>query len=442
MRAQHVFLIVIGFVVSGCASVESRWQATRQQNTVGAYRAFIRECPKSEYASSARERIEELRFDEVWQSGATQALEAYLQEYTHGEHASLVRERLEFEQAQNSGTAQSLQKYLRQYPGGRYAVQASDELEELDWTQAKRDDTVRSYDTYLKNHAAGKYVKEARQAREESLWNAAKSQQSIDLFRTYLSDYPDGTHRADAIPQLAELYWNRAEKQKSIVAYRSYIEILPNGPHAAGARDAVEWAQAETKGTREAFEVYLSSHPDGRFTGRARRNIQLLERAIVEDPETIKKIEAGLLFFPAFMKAWWRRQGTSPQLSSTHPLIARVSPTSNGNKLLDLGPTGSFYGNASANLTLETASVVGSTSDLFYSAVSPDNWRIGYGSVQFDGYIVRGSDRAAFSGEITYPAYDKFVLPKGLKCTLNGDSYQFVEGSWRYGLPTPIFADK
>ena len=46
-------------LISGCASVESRWDATQRQNSISAYQAFLDEYPNSQFASSARAKIAE-----------------------------------------------------------------------------------------------------------------------------------------------------------------------------------------------------------------------------------------------------------------------------------------------------------------------------------------------------------------------------------------------
>ncbi len=432
MSIRVLGLIGIGLLLSGCATTGSRWHAAQQQDTVAAYKAFLLKSPDSKYAAAARGRIEQLKFEQATQACTVQALQGYLREYSQGDHAAQAKER----------------------------------IEDLDWAQAKRANTVQSYDLYLKDYATGKYAVEAKRLREESLWNAGRAQQNVTLLRTYLREYPQGAYQSAATSQLAELYWRQAEATQSIPVYRNYLQLLPDGPHAAGAREVIECAEAEEIGTKAALESYLAKWPQGRFSERTKRNLRAIQKETVGDPGTIKKIEAGILFFPAAIKAWWSHQGMVPSLSTHQPLLVKVSSSAKGDRSIDFKDLGVFHGSVSADVKLQSGSagiqmegeqsVSGldtaprgrptyytkpSPTDLFYTQVSPEDFTIAEGFVRFDGYLTVGNDRMAFSGEITCPTYSQFAPPEGLKCTLNGDSYEYAQGSWRYGLLAPLSSE-
>jgi len=134
-------ILLIFFVSGGCASVESRWQAAQKQDTVAAYEAFLRKCPETPYASTARERLANLRLEEAQKAGTVQALEVYLREYPDRSQAAPLREQvkqLKFEQAKRSGSITEMELFIAQYPGDPLSQQLEQERSRLRGAAATR----------------------------------------------------------------------------------------------------------------------------------------------------------------------------------------------------------------------------------------------------------------------------------------------------------------
>ncbi len=64
MRAATKLNVItmIVLLLAGCATMETRWQEVVSKNTIQDYQAFLREYPDSQYAISAKEKIELLRW--------------------------------------------------------------------------------------------------------------------------------------------------------------------------------------------------------------------------------------------------------------------------------------------------------------------------------------------------------------------------------------------
>jgi hypothetical protein len=119
--ALHVPVAMLIFMMPGCASVESSYRQTREADTIAAWRAFLREHPRSEYASPARARLAEL-----------EELERVKAE---------VQERGAWNAAQEGRTVESYWAYLKEYPAGPRHQEA---LRALDAAiKRKIDDVVR-----------------------------------------------------------------------------------------------------------------------------------------------------------------------------------------------------------------------------------------------------------------------------------------------------------
>jgi hypothetical protein len=64
MRAAAKLNVITMIVVllAGCTTMDTRWQEVVSKNTIQDYRAFLRQYPDSQYAISAKEKIELLRW--------------------------------------------------------------------------------------------------------------------------------------------------------------------------------------------------------------------------------------------------------------------------------------------------------------------------------------------------------------------------------------------
>lgn len=123
VRDFCLFAALIGLMLSGCVSVESRWQEVQQQNTVSAYKAFVQEFPETEYTPTARERIEELKFEQAKRAGTEEALQEYQREYPSGHHFEEARQLADdccYARAAEENVLSMYEEYLRKYPYGRH----------------------------------------------------------------------------------------------------------------------------------------------------------------------------------------------------------------------------------------------------------------------------------------------------------------------------------
>lgn len=147
MSIRSLAVLLVGApLLSGCVSAESRWQTAQKHDTIAAYEAFLQKVPKAKYAPSARERIEELIYEEVGQTGTVQSLEGYLREYPNGKYALAVRERvkqLRFQQAKSEGRVALFEQFIAMYPSDPMSRQLEEELPRMRQIAREREERLR-----------------------------------------------------------------------------------------------------------------------------------------------------------------------------------------------------------------------------------------------------------------------------------------------------------
>ena len=107
------------------------WRYAKWQDDRKCYEQFIRAYPRSDRLPEARERLEDLQWQEVMRDTAIAPLQRFLAQYPDGEHSPEGRRLLEFqlwESAKTDSTGALLFDYLQRYPDGEHAKEAQGRL--------------------------------------------------------------------------------------------------------------------------------------------------------------------------------------------------------------------------------------------------------------------------------------------------------------------------
>jgi hypothetical protein len=144
--------------LSGCATVESRWQEAQQQNNVGAYERFIRDYTGSSYVPMAKDHIDQLSFEQARTVGTEQAYERYLKDFPNGrftEEANKATPHLAFEKASRANTIQAYEDFGAKHPNHELATTAGEKARTLRFEVAKTSESVSTIEDFLKRYPQG-----------------------------------------------------------------------------------------------------------------------------------------------------------------------------------------------------------------------------------------------------------------------------------------------
>ncbi len=138
---------------------------------------------------------------------------------------------------------------------------------------------------------------------EDLYWAEIKGRDTRSAYELYLAEYPSGRYGAEAknqidrfkqedLKRLREIErskWRDAQRSNSKDLYDAYLESYPNGEFAKEARSAIstlqvmeeqtKWNEVQILNRKMAFQSYLSEYPNGKYVQTARQKIREYEDA-------------------------------------------------------------------------------------------------------------------------------------------------------------------
>lgn len=271
MAGRVIWLIVIGLLFSGCASVESRWKAAQKQDSVAAYEAFIQKFPKSEYVASAHKRVEEIEFERASNVGTEMALEAYLKAYPKGScsrMAMTLMEQLAFKAARTAGSETTWESFLSRFPKSESSPEAITELRRLRYENAKRTGTTPAYEEFLDRYREGPDAQEVKTLLEQVLFKNAVFTDSEKAYNDFLTQFPNSDWVAQVESKLRSLRYEAAKQTRTVAAYEQFFSRYPEGADSEELRNDLptirieerDWSQVMLANSASAYLDYYRSH--------------------------------------------------------------------------------------------------------------------------------------------------------------------------------------
>jgi TonB family protein len=184
------------------------WRAIKESRQASDFDAYLKKYPKSEFASLARERLEQLEWEAIKANGKAADFEAFLQKHPEGKFVETARERLEqleWEAVKTSDKTADIEAYLKKYPKSEFAPLARERSEQLEWEAAKGSSKADDVAAFLQKHPEGKFAETAREHLEQLEWEAIKASDKTGDLEAYLKKYPAGKFAAAARERLNRL---------------------------------------------------------------------------------------------------------------------------------------------------------------------------------------------------------------------------------------------
>jgi hypothetical protein len=113
-------------------------------------------------------------------------------------------------------------------------------------------------------------------------------QNYLDNFKTAPQAHRDSIEAHLQAIQQADANWTNAVVSKSKAELENYIKLYPNSIHRIEALhiiDSLDWAQASTLNTPEAYQNYLATHADGTYATEAQQLFDKLNATVVSDDD-------------------------------------------------------------------------------------------------------------------------------------------------------------
>ena len=112
---------------------------------------------------------------------------------------------------------------------------------------------------------------------EQEAYESVIASSDTALYGQYLRDYPDGKHAEEVKAKLATLVaeikdWNDACVNNTRSSFATFLTNHPGSPYEQACKDKIDsldYQDALAAGTVDALQMYISSHPDGKYLDEA-----------------------------------------------------------------------------------------------------------------------------------------------------------------------------
>jgi hypothetical protein len=136
---------------------------------------------------------------------------------------------------------------------------------------------------------------------EEIYWQVISKRDNKSGYELYLAEYPKGKYTAQANNKIKQFIqadlqqqkeiekskWREARNQNTRDSYNSYLKTYPNGEFAEDAHSGIKaldrqeeqnkWFESNNVNSKEAYQSYLTLYPNGEFESNAKSKIKEIE---------------------------------------------------------------------------------------------------------------------------------------------------------------------
>ena len=189
------FVFLFALFVSGCVTMESRWEETKSVNTIQAYRKFLNHYPRNTHAREAWDRISELHWQEAIQTNTISAYREFLRDpetnlYLYADEAkkqiARIEEQAAYKKAIRSDSIKALKKFLTDYPDSSKSIEITSRISDLE-TQAEEElhqlavnsGSYQILQRYLQQFPNGRYYNQIKQKLDSFSWTVLSSAQVL-----------------------------------------------------------------------------------------------------------------------------------------------------------------------------------------------------------------------------------------------------------------------
>lgn len=241
---------------------EDAWNTCRQEDTVDAYRLFVRRYPKSRFHALAAAQLSRLEAEEMWGEirgkGLPYQYTEFVRKYPTSPHAQEAiafiketekKEKERWNRCRKMDTLSAYLDYLITYPSGQYVLPAQERIDELQQVPAPVEPPPA---TPAKQPAV----------EEEDLWRKIRNSRTADDFQQYLQLFPSGRYADDANRKIKIIdkgtsevrreleekkAWEAVRNKKLIREFQAFPKAYPNSQHRAEAERKTEEIRAKRK---------------------------------------------------------------------------------------------------------------------------------------------------------------------------------------------------
>ena len=269
--------VALSLCLIGCATIQGDWRKAQEQDTINAYKRFLKEHPSTEFSDIAEQRIEEGDWRKAQEQDTIAAYSRFLKEHPNTEFSDTAKQRLgerwqllaesDWEKAKTTNTMKSYQQFVAKHSSSsrpatrRLLDDAVDAIMTLDWESAKKTNLIKNYQQFLEMYPNRRYsvlanaaITQIEMQKEKEVYQAVVKSRSRTKLQAFLKMYPGSDYKEAVEKRLAEF----STKTIIIPLIVPYNAFRLKGP--------VSGAEAERKG-KELLKGLSSTSFISRNTG-------------------------------------------------------------------------------------------------------------------------------------------------------------------------------
>ncbi len=197
-----------------------------ENNSVNAYRTYLRKFPKSAYKARVKEQLAQLEYRNLLQQKAT--VKQLRDFQTHHPQSSLVpdarirEEEQAWIQTRSDGSVNAIQRFKRQYPDGHFTRAAIEEEASQAYRSVQTADDLESYMAFLREYPGTRFTPEARDRSEELAWTQAEQTNNVEGYKEFRNTFQNGPRVTEAYDREIDLSWTNTKRTHKIPLYRQF----------------------------------------------------------------------------------------------------------------------------------------------------------------------------------------------------------------------------
>ncbi|MFC1856016.1 hypothetical protein ACFL2A_05695, partial [Thermodesulfobacteriota bacterium] len=161
-----------------------RWEEIKDSEKIVAVLDFIKSYPGNRYMGDAHNKLDDLRFKVAIKYNQLPNLLDFHEKYPDSKHAEEIKGRIDkikVDEINSLLTIEELELYIQDNPGSNYLPYAHKLIEKYEYNKVKKKDTINSFEVFIKMHPNNRYVPDAKKKIKELKSSLKKEKNLSDI---------------------------------------------------------------------------------------------------------------------------------------------------------------------------------------------------------------------------------------------------------------------
>ena len=299
------------------------FKKVKGENSVTAYNTYIERFPDADSLPAAIKFRNKVAYQDFTESPTLEKSYDYLNRYPNSEFTGKViqcRDSLEYENAKKINTIASYGSFIEKFPRSQQIDHACDQYILLIFSDIQKRNSVKDYQEFINKYSSSDKVqtavfmrnieqvnevkklntvnaynnyislfpnyalknKEVIDSRNKKAYeDALESSKTIDALDDFVYTYPTATEVKEALEKRDTLILNNCRTLTSAYRVMEFLRPYPRlqqSPQGISILEQAAFKDADTDGSKEAYEDFLKNYPLSPFAKKATEKMEHLKK--------------------------------------------------------------------------------------------------------------------------------------------------------------------